>query len=570
MASVDLYGGDAQRIRSQYQTSLQRSASDDEVTGWLTGAYGGGGADDWLRQIAESDEARQRGTYKPPAPTKGPTSDQPPYQPPVIAPNPWESRPQSPAAVSPSGASAGAPKGMTAGGPPAQLPWDPATWQQQAQRINEAYKQYLGRDANDDEVSNWLMGKYGWGSGPGGVDAMLTGIRSSGEATAYQPPTKGPTSDAPPTGTNQPPPGGYQTYVQNLFNGKTPSPQVLESMAGELAKYGIKLGPRNARGFIDTIILPDGSAWDIIESATIDGGRRWQWIPAGGSSGGPGGPNVTTPGLPNVTVPGNQYSDPYTKLLEDLMSGRLNELLQPVQDPARQQYADAMQRRAAALTEAEPQYQQLMDFLQQRFTELQGPGYTGAENEVLRTQALDPIERDRAAARQRVTERLAARGLTMESGIAQQALNEVDQAFDAMRAQNQGQLAQNELMRREDRSQRATTIGGQLVDIPQARQREQLDVLDALQLLSSSVRGEEAARRREAIGYGGALADLGPQRLQLAMQAAGMGGDPGSAVSSLLGVNSLSNQNQFLNSQQSRSFWSGLGSLVPILQRAGI
>src|SRR5687767_5131662 len=60
MAAVDLYGGDAGRIRSQYQTSLGRDASDDEVTGWLSGGYGGGGLDQWLQQIESSHEAATR------------------------------------------------------------------------------------------------------------------------------------------------------------------------------------------------------------------------------------------------------------------------------------------------------------------------------------------------------------------------------------------------------------------------------------------------------------------------------------------------------------------------------
>jgi hypothetical protein len=224
-----------------------------------------------------------------------------------------------------------------------------------------------------------------------------------------------------------------------------------------------------------------------------------------------------------------------------------------------------MQRRAGALGGAEQEYTQLMDFLQQRFTDLQQPAYTGAENEVLRTQALEPIERDRAAARQRAMERLSARGLNLESGIAQAALNDVDAEFDSMRGQNQTALATNELARREDRSQRAATIGGQLVDIPQARQREQLDVFSALNDLSGSVRSEEEARRREAIGYGGALADLPVQRLQLAMQAAGMGGTPASALSSLLSVANMNQNNQQYQNSRSAAVWSGL----PRCRRSG-
>src|SRR5688500_11477303 len=60
MATVDLYGNDAQRIRGGYRTSLGRDASDDEVTGWLSDSYGGGNVYNWLNQISQSHEARNR------------------------------------------------------------------------------------------------------------------------------------------------------------------------------------------------------------------------------------------------------------------------------------------------------------------------------------------------------------------------------------------------------------------------------------------------------------------------------------------------------------------------------
>ena len=59
MAAVDLQGGDAQRFRDQYQTKLGRPAQDDEITGWLSGQFGGGSVDDRLNQIATSGEAQQ-------------------------------------------------------------------------------------------------------------------------------------------------------------------------------------------------------------------------------------------------------------------------------------------------------------------------------------------------------------------------------------------------------------------------------------------------------------------------------------------------------------------------------
>lgn len=432
--------------------------------------------------------------------------------------------------------------------------------------VPQWYQQYLGRTPSQAEVNQWV--------GTGSYQAAEHGIRTSAEATqrGQQSTTAGGTTGGGTnTGGTQTPPGGnFQQWFLGLTNGKTPTPAELEAMAPTLAQYGVKLGPRNARGFIDTIILPDGSAWDVIESATATGGKRWQWIPAGGGSGsGGGGTSFTTPGLPGIGVPGNQFNDPYSMLLEQILGGRINELFQPVSDAMRQQYGEAMQRRANALSAAEPQYQQLLDFLQKRFEELQGPGYTGAENEVLRTQALDPVERDRTAAKQRMTEQLAARGITPDSGIFQDAMRQVDQAFDGIRAQQQTGLASQELARREDRSQRAAQIGGTLVDIPQARAREQLDVFAALEGLSRSVRAEEEARRREAITYAGALADLPVQRLQLALQALGQGGNPDSMFRNLLGVAGLNQNAALMNQQQSAGLWSGLGSIAAILAAGG-
>lgn len=604
MPDIDLGGADAQRIRNRYQTSLQRDASDDEVTGWLSGSYGGGGVDAWENQIAQSDEARQRGTYRPPSttPPDGTTvgdtgqnnTGQPQDTPPQNTQN-LNGQSTEPASN-----------------------WTPNDWYGAVGNIRSAYQSYLGRSASDQEVQNWLSGAYGYGNSAGAVQSMLEAIRNSPEArarTGYRPPNATPTT--PPntngayqdiawwqqngvstseifdsntgqlrpgwqrtargyerttsntgtgTGWDADPKGNYQGWFLQNVGGLAPSGKALEGLAPYLAKYGIKLGPRNAGGMIDTVITPDGRVWDVIESATLDGGKRWQWIPAGGSGGSsaPGGTS-TTPGVGGGRLPGNQYSDPYTQLLEGLIKSRIGTLQQPYNDPYRAQYEQAMQARANALGTGNAQLTQLMDYLQKRFTELQGPGYTGAENEVIRTGALDPIETDRQAARKRVMERLSARGLNPDSGIAQQALMEVDKQFDAMRGVTQNTLTTNDLARREDRQQRAERIGGQMVDINDARSREQLDVFQALELLSQTMRDEEASRSREAIGYAGSLNDLSMQRLQAAMQAAGMGGNPASLLSGLTSIAGLNQNAAALNRANSGSMWSGLGSIMAIL-----
>jgi hypothetical protein len=673
MADVDLNSGGAQRIRQAYQTYLQRDAGDHEVTGWLSGSYGGGGEDDWIRQIQNSDEARQKQASNTPPPPNGTVVGQTPNTngpqdggqqqtsgggqqtgaPPAYSQeqidqiNKWYQEYLGRGAAADeqnnwlSGAygwgdannAAGIQRGIaanrttkptntgagegtrgtssqsnfntTANQPPAG--WSNNEWYGAVQSIVSAYKSYLGREPSDDEVVSWLTGKYGYGNTPGAVTSMLDAIRNSAEAksrTATRPNESNPNNEYQDIAwwekrgvstsdifdaNGQLKPGwqrtarGYERttstggkwgdhggnfqnwFLSKVTQGLAPSGRALEAMGPELAKYGIKLGPRNAQGMIDTIILPDGSAWDVIEGATMDGGKRWQWIPAGGS----GGTTTGGQGLPGVGIPGNQYNDPYSRMLEQLITSRIGQLTQPLFDPNRAMYEDAMKQRAAALGAAEPKYTQLLDYLQKRFEDLQGPGYTGAENEVIRTGALDPIENDRAAAKKRVIERLSARGLTPNSGVAQQALIEVDKAFDAMRGQNQTQLTANDLARREDRQQRAQGIGAQLVDIPQMRAREQLDVFSALEALSASARNEDQARAREAIAYGGSLNDMTMQRFQMAMQAAGMGGNPSSVLGGLTNMASLNNNAAMVNRASQQNLWSGLGSIAAILASSG-
>jgi len=504
MPSIDLGGADATRIRNRYQTSLGRGASDDEVTGWLSGSYGGGGIDQWDNQISQSDEARKFSANKPPATT-----------------------PPDGTVVGQTG------QNNTGQPPPPNTTQTPPTYQD----MNWWGSQNVTPDQIFD--ANGQM-KPGWSrTGKGYERTGTTG-----------------------TGWDADPRGNFQNWFLQNVGSTAPSGRALEALAPQLSKFGIKLGARNAQGMIDTIILPNGTAWDVIESATMDGGKRWQWIPAGGAGGSSTSGNV---GVGGGQLPGNQYSDPYTKMLEELIRSRIGTLQQPYDDSMRMQYQQGLQSRANALGQANTQVTQLMDYLQKRFTELQGPGYTGAENEVIRTGALDPIETDRAAARQRVMERLSARGLTPDSGIAQQALMEVDKQFDAMRGVTQNTLTTNDLARREDRQQRAQTIGGQLVDIPEARSREQLDVFQALEMLSQVARDEDGARSREAIGYAGSLNDLSMQRLQAAMQAAGMGGNPASLLSGLTGIAGLNQNQAAINRSNSGSMWSGLGSIMAIL-----
>lgn len=472
-------------------------------------------------------------------------------------------------------------------------------------QIAQAYRTSLGREGSDDELNKWLSGGYGHGAA-GNIGPILAAIANSGEArqrggpiTVGQNPDVNRPMDTPSqpsqpyqntdywsaqgvpvtqmfdlntgqllpgwqrtgrgyertTGNVPGPKGGdFDSWLMQLFQGKRVSPRTLKELEPVLNQYGLKLGPPNARGFTDGVFLPDGTFLDVIEGATEDGGVRWQILRPTGSVGGP-------------PAPPSQYNDPYTQYLEGLLTSRIGTLQQGFHDPNRAQYEQGLQDRARSLATGNAQIDQLMRYLQSRFESLQGPGYTGAEQEVIRTGALDPIEQDRSAAKKRIIEQLSARGLTLDSGIAQQAILEVDKAFDGMRATTQTQLAGNELARRENRNQRAETIAGQLADIPELRSREQLDVFQTLSNLSLMARQEDEQRAREAISYGGVLSDLGPQRMQLAMQAAGMGGNPSSLGSLLTQIAGLNQDAAGMNQSNSNALWSGLGSIAAIIAR---
>lgn len=487
-------------------------------------------------------------------------------------------------------------------------PTNPAVYTDMAQAqqgLADVYRQALGRDPGAGDVDRWLSGEYGYGSGLQDYDQFVAAIMGSPEARAYRPagtPAPGayqgiewwqqngvPAIDmfdpitgqlrpgwehtangygrsggtaatgTPGANTPGPPNGDFQSWFAQLTNGKPPTPETLESLAPILAQYGIRIGSKGNRGWSDTIILPDGRMFDVIEAAGIGSGKRWQWNQNGGAG-------YTAP---QTAVPSNQYNDPYTQMLEQMLSGRIGALQQPVNDPNRAQYDQALQQRAASLAQMTPELNRQIAYLEQRFNELQGTGYTGAENETIRTGALDPIEQDRKAARDRVLQRLSARGLDLNSGIAQAALLEVDKAFDSMRGTTQTALTMNDLNRRDSRQSRAETIRGTLSQIPEGRAREQLDIYSALNQLSALARQEDEARQREAMGYGGMLADLGPQRLQLALQASGAGGNPSSMFSNLMQLAGMNQNAAMYGMQNQNSLWSGLGSIAYSLMNAG-
>lgn len=329
----------------------------------------------------------------------------------------------------------------------------------------------------------------------------------------------------------------------------------------------------------------------------LDGHDNWIWQPGGDTgtgSTGEGGTGGTTTGIGGVTNYNytSQFSDPSTQQFESYLQQRIAELTQPVNDPSREalarlldQQTQMYQQQQAAQIEANRQLQErkaqaqtsldkMLAYVNDRATKLQGPAYTGTEQEILRTQALDPIESDRQAALKRALDNIGARGFDPTSGIAQDLLRQVNASFDKERNANQNDLAYKQINEQRSREQEAQQL---LQYIPQAQDAAARGDLEFLQMLNQAVnqlgagavtgaaqsaslgaqtRAEEQQRRDELLARSGQLYQLPLNAAQLGMAAIGQAPSPTDLTQQSIQLAQLKQQQQ----GQNANFWLGLGN----------
>jgi hypothetical protein len=221
-------------------------------------------------------------------------------------------------------------------------------------------------------------------------------------------------------------------------------------------------------------------------------------------------------------MPGFQFDDPYTKQLEDLVRQNLTAIQQP---------------------QANPALDQLTQFLNSRFTELsQSPGYSPEDLALIRTQMLEPIERDRAANRDRVLQRTASRGMLPSSGLHEQDLQEfVDRPAMEARTAAQRDLAINAIGQRRNDLNQALGLGKMAgIDIP------------GLQ------RSEDQSRRSEALNLSSLLYDLPNRAMQQANSVIAGSPGPQDLFSQALQLQQSQQQQQAMNAQK----WAQIGQLI--------
>lgn len=449
--------------------------------------------------------------------------------------------------------------------------------------LTAAYQTWYGRNPDPAEIQIHR-------GNPGGVADVERMLRDSTGGVPFRRP--GGDTGSGGGGTTADP----YAYFHSLIAGKPPTPQTLIALEPELAKAGIRV-LRNAEGVAGKIQLPNGQIVDVIVAAGL-GGRAWQWDAGGGgggSFGGGGGTGINWNG-PDLSSYLTQFTDPLTKQYERMLQQQTG-LYQHQQAQAQAEAARLQERRnqtqgaverltqflnqqigqvGARRDQTSAAVQRLTDLVNQRIAKLQGPAYTGTEQEILRTQALDPIERDRQAARQRALENIGARGFDPSSGIAQDLLNQVDRGFDTSRASAQNELGYRQIAEQRSREQEAQQLLESLTQLPQATapyDQEQQRLLQYLaQLPDAAARGDLDFINsvyalinqpgQQGLATSALLADLPVQRTQLALQTLGQGGSPMSAFSGAAQLLQNTQANRYLANQNSANYWYQLGQTL--------
>ena len=220
----------------------------------------------------------------------------------------------------------------------------------------------------------------------------------------------------------------------------------------ESGGYGQHVSRVGSKG--DKIRLPNGQIVDAVLAAG-EGGRGAQWLTDDGG----GFDQVRAGGA------GNVFDDPATTEWETLLRQLVERLNQPQ------------------------------------------PTMSDSQRDLLQTQSLDPLERQRQAQRQQTTERLAARGITGGSGVLEQALQDVDKQFNQLRTGTQAGFAIDQVNREDQRfqgnEQRATNALNLFQRIPELADRRlgmaqnSLQQTNPYQLLQLQQQGNQYAQGQQ-------------------------------------------------------------------------
>lgn len=394
------------------------------------------------------------------------------------------------------------------------------------------------------------------------------------QAPAYQPSANTGVSGYGKTGgVSTPAYGNTNPYQFNQSAFEQAFNQAIQGKSGTLSEWSSSIFPSLQAQFPDIqsfgskgdkIRLPNGQTIDAVLSAGA-GGRGY--------------------GLNYDNPMGNYFSDPLLQSYLNFGQGAVDKLTGGQQiNPVLQQAIDALTKMS---TQGAPHMdmsylQPLQAAVQKRQAQIDQPGYSPSQLDLMRTQVTDPIEAQRDAARQQVIQHFSAQGFAPDSGVVQQALLDSDRAFSQMRTTGERNLGAQEIAQDEARKQEAVQMNQILAQL--GLSGSQADLQGQI-----SGRGQNMGAAGQLAGIGQGLQDEPFRNLMAAMGIEGnMAQLPfqanANAIGSMNAINGqnvpqdqgmgqlisllmgLSNQgeNVYNNGQANDSnFWNVLGSSLP-------
>lgn len=336
--------------------------------------------------------------------------------------------------------------------------------------------------------------------------------------------------------------------------------------------------------------------------------RGWARRRPGGSPGATFAPIPSVNGNENPD-PFSMFDDPSTHYLEDVIKRQLGDLSKPYSDPTSAGLMDFFRNQLGTLSSAPPiafdmpgdfgvSNDLLGDFItegRKRIAELNERPFTDSEEAALKTRTRNDQVVARDAAKQRVLEDAARRGLGESSGVIQEGLQGQEQAFTAADAK-----AQNDLMlwiadQIQQRKDKATSIAGSLASAGeaqasrqqagriaggqmrlqgqiaatsanQARQGQIMGIAGALADLAAQQRGEGRARQQDVLTLSTLLAQLPVQRIQTLMSALGSltgagGGSIPDLFQSVVGLNNAQQNSRNQSNDAGDAFLDAMARL---------
>jgi hypothetical protein len=282
--------------------------------------------------------------------------------------------------------------------------------------------------------------------------------------------------------------GAYKTYL-----GREGSPEEILSHlgGGKLTSYdSINWALKNIQQ------SPEALAWQQRQQQPAAGTPATPTTPTPNPSPSPSPGPYAPQAAPSAGSNPNVFTDPATVEWEKALRAMVDRLNQPANIP---------------------DYAPLTDYMRKYIAQLQQPGHSPAQQDLIQTQTLDPLERQRTAARQQVVQRLAARGIAPSSGIVEKALEDVDQQFNQMRTGAQAKFATDEIDLNRQNADKALQVGGQLAG------------------LQAGLFSGDEQRSRAAVDMLKQLPQFADSRLQLALATLGAGNVNSSLFSNLQG-----------------------------------